>query len=63
MARGTAAHQGGHTAGVATVVVVEDEAAIADAVAARLRNEGSRSRWPVTGRRRWRWSSGCGPTW
>ncbi len=40
MARGTAAHQGGHTAGVATVVVVEDEAAIADAVAARLRNEG-----------------------
>ena len=40
MPRGTAAHAAGHTAGVATVVVVEDEAAIADAVAARLRSEG-----------------------
>ena len=38
--RGTAAHRPGHTAGVATVVVVEDEVAIADAVAARLRSEG-----------------------
>ncbi len=37
---GTTAHRPGHTAGVATVVVVEDEAAIADAIAARLRSEG-----------------------
>ena len=45
------------------ILVVEDEATIADAVAARLRSEGYEVTWPATASRASTWRRSCTPTW